>query len=646
MIKSSTLRRLTLILVDVCCFVAVFITSTIVSEKFSSTSVPIENPAFSYMVIGGIFGGFLLLSRLLLSVYTNVWRYANSKAYLTMVFSDVVGGFISLVVSYALDDYRLYMGVWQSVSIVALFCLATLTLRFGYQQYYRHFNLNLNYLNKIGVAIVGAGQIGTLLADELKYNANSHYRPVCFIDKRADKIGGKIDDIKVYKEDENIISKIKDLPIQEIFIALPNVDSTTAKKLLDFYSKTGCKVKLYDFPINQTEGEENSKRVLRPINIEDLLFRDALKITDSGMKAFYEGKTVLVTGGGGSIGSELCRQVAKRKPAKLIILDIYENNAYDIQQELLRKYKDKLELYVEIASVRDPARIEAVFSHYKPDIVFHAAAHKHVPLMEHSGCEAIKNNVFGTYNVANAAEKFGVAKFILISTDKAVNPTNIMGATKRLCEMVVQCRTNSCTSFSCVRFGNVLGSNGSVIPLFKSQIEKGGPVTITDKRIIRYFMTIPEAAQLVMEAGFLADRGELFVLDMGKPIKIVDLAENMIKLSGFRPYKDIDIVEVGLRPGEKLYEELLIKTETLDKTENNLIFIERDQPLSRAEVDKKLTALKRVIDATKGEISSDKIKKAMKKAVPTYQDPDEVNCKAEESEEMHNVKDVSETVNV
>ncbi len=646
MIKSSILRRLTLIFIDIFCFAVVFTASSVVSQKFSSTSVEIVNPTFSYLIIAGIFGGSLLVSRLLLSVYTNVWRYANSKAYITMVFSDVVGGIVALVISYALDDYRLYMGVWQSVSIVALFCLSTLTLRFGYQQYYRHFNLNLNYLNKIGVAIVGAGQVGTLLAEELKYNANSHYRPVCFIDKRADKIGGKISDIKVYKEDENIISKIKDLPIQEIFIALPNIDNATAAKLLDFYSKTGCKVKLYDFPINQTEEEENSKRVLRPINIEDLLFRDALKITDNGMKAFYEGKTVLVTGGGGSIGSELCRQVAKRKPSRLIILDIYENNAYDIQQELLRKYKDRLELHVEIASVRDPARIDAIFAHYKPEIVFHAAAHKHVPLMEHSGCEAIKNNVFGTYNVANAAEKHGVSKFILISTDKAVNPTNIMGATKRLCEMVVQCRTGSCTSFSCVRFGNVLGSNGSVIPLFKSQIEKGGPITITDKRIIRYFMTIPEAAQLVMEAGYLANRGELFVLDMGKPIKIVDLAENMIKLSGFRPYEDIDIVEVGLRPGEKLYEELLIKTETLDKTENNLIFIERDQPLSRAEVDKKLNALKRVIETTKGEVSSDKIKKAMKKVIPTYHDPDEVNCKAEESEEMNNTKDVSETVSV
>ncbi len=645
MIKSSFLRRLTLVAVDMLCFVAVFFTSFVITEYFSSTSVKLKITT-DYVITAIVFGGVLFLSRILLSVYTNVWRYANSKAYLTMVFSDVVGGTVAMVVSYALDEYSLYMGVWQSACIVALFCLATLTLRFGYQQFYRHFNLNLDYLNKIGVAIVGAGQVGTLLAEELKYNSTSHYRPICFIDKRADKIGGKIADIRVYKEDDSIIAKIKDLPVQEIFIALPNIDGDTAKKLLDFYSQTGCKVKLYDFPINQIDDEENSKRVVRPFNIEDLLFRNALKITDRGMNSFYRGKTVLVTGGGGSIGSEICRQIARRHPKKLIILDIYENNAYDIQQELTRRYKENLDLEVEIASVRETERLEAIFNHYRPQIVFHAAAHKHVPLMEHSSCEAIKNNVFGTYNVANVSEKYGVEKFILISTDKAVNPTNIMGATKRLCEMVVQCRADSDTSFSCVRFGNVLGSNGSVIPLFKDQIEKGGPITITDKRIIRYFMTIPEAAQLVMEAGYMADRGELFVLDMGQPIKILDLAENMIKLSGYRPYKDIDIVEVGLRPGEKLYEELLIKTEALDKTENNLIFIERDRAISRKEVEDKLKVLRNVLADAKTEIDSCKVKRAMKEVVPTYHDPEEVNCNADQSEEMKNSKDLSDTVNV
>ena len=645
MIKSSLFRRATLVFIDLFCFVAVFSAFALITEFFSTSSVKLYS-ATNYFLTGAIFGGVLFLCRFITSVYTNVWRYANSKAYLTMVFSDAVGGTAALFITHALDDYSLYMGLWQSLSVVAIFCLTTLTLRFAYQQFYRHFNLNLDYLNKIGVAIVGAGQIGTLLAEELKYNSNSHYRPICFIDKRADKIGGKISDIKIYKEDENIISKIKDLPIQEIFIALPNIDGKTASELLDFYSQTGCKVKLYDFPINQNEEEDQSKRVVRNFKIEDLLFRNALKISDSGMDDYYRGKTVLVTGGGGSIGSEICRQIAKRMPKKLIILDIYENNAYDIQQELLRRYKDRLDLAVEIASVREADRIDAIIDYYRPQIIFHAAAHKHVPLMEHSGCEAIKNNVFGTYNVANAAEKFGVEKFILISTDKAVNPTNIMGASKRLCEMVVQCRTDSDTSFSCVRFGNVLGSNGSVIPLFRDQIEKGGPITVTDKRIIRYFMTIPEAAQLVMEAGFMADTGELFVLDMGKPVKILDLAESMIKLSGYVPYKDIDIVEVGLRPGEKLYEELLIKTEDLDKTDNNLIFIERDHPFSRKEVEDKLVILKNAVADSKTVVNSCKIKNAMKAVVPTYHDPEEVNCKAEESQEMNLSKDLSETVNV
>ena len=641
---SSFVRRLALVTVDILCYVIVYVFSFIVTG-FSTTSVKLDGIT-NYFLSAVIMGGTLFVCRFITKVYKNVWRYANSKAYLTIVFSDIVGGVAALIISYLLDAYSLYLGFWQSASVVALFTLFTLTLRFGYQQFYRHFNLNIDYLNKIGVAIVGAGQVGTLLAEELKYNSKSHYRPVCFIDNRADKIGGTIEGVKVYKEDDNIISRIKDLPIQEIFIALPNIDGQTAKHLHDFYSQTGCKVKLYDFPINQSEGEENSKRIVRPFKIEDLLFRNALKIKDPEMNGFYKGKTVLVTGGGGSIGSEICRQIAKRRPRKLIILDIYENNAYDIQQELIRKFGDKLDLAIEIASVRDQERIDAIFDHYRPQVVFHAAAHKHVPLMEHSACEAIKNNVFGTYNVANASEKYGVEKFILISTDKAVNPTNIMGASKRLCEMVALCRSDSDTSFSCVRFGNVLGSNGSVIPLFRRQIEKGGPITITDKRIIRYFMTIPEAAQLVMEAGFMAERGELFVLDMGQPIKILDLAENMIKLSGYRPYEDIDIVEVGMRPGEKLYEELLIKTETLDKTANNLIFIERDRAITRKEVDEKLTVLKNVLADSKNVVDPERIKRVMKEVVPTYVDPDVVNEKADQSDEMRNTKEVSETVTV
>ncbi|MBR6051257.1 MAG: polysaccharide biosynthesis protein, partial [Clostridia bacterium] len=385
------------------------------------------------------------------------------------------------------------------------------------------------------------------------------------------------------------------------------------------------------------------KRVVRDFGIEDLLFRKEHDIEDAATVDYYNNKTVLVTGGGGSIGSELCRQIAKCGPKKLIILDIYENNAYDIQQELIRKYGNDLDLSVEIASVRDRQRLDSIFNTYRPDVVFHAAAHKHVPLMECSACEAIKNNVVGTYNTADMAEKYGAAKFIMISTDKAVNPTNIMGASKRICEMIVQCRKNSPTSFAAVRFGNVLGSNGSVIPLFKKQIAAGGPVTITDKRIIRYFMTITEASQLVMQAGAMAKSGELFVLDMGKPVKIYDLAVNMIKLSGYTPEVDIKIHEIGLRPGEKLYEELLMKSETLDKTSSDMIFIERDTPLSRRDVDKKLDILSKAVELADNEGDMSAVRRAIIEVVPTFRDAATVNKNAEKSDEM---KRSNESVNV
>jgi len=360
----------------------------------------------------------------------------------------------------------------------------------------------------------------------------------------------------------------------------------------------------------------------KKIPADTLLFRDTRMVLSPEAEQYYAGKTILVTGGGGSIGSELCRQIQNCRPEKLIILDIYENNAYEIQQELMRTSRAMQEGYtklcVEIASVRDYNKMKELFLRYRPNVVFHAAAHKHVPLMEHSCSEAVKNNIFGTYNVVKASETAGVQKFILISTDKAVNPTSIMGATKRMCEMLIRSRQNSCTSFAAVRFGNVLDSNGSVIPLFRKQIEAGGPVTITDKRIIRYFMSIPEASQLVMTAGAMAKNGELFVLDMGKPVKILDLAENIIRLYGLKPYEDIDIQEIGLRPGEKLYEELLIHTEEMDRTENELIFIERDTPLPAEDVEKKLEILHHAVDIAQTSGDQEPIRQALMQVVPTY----------------------------
>ncbi|MBR5302471.1 MAG: polysaccharide biosynthesis protein [Clostridia bacterium] len=400
------------------------------------------------------------------------------------------------------------------------------------------------------------------------------------------------------------------------------------RELYDHYKPTGCKLKVYDYPLTQTV--ENGRRSIREFDIEELLFRQPMEFTHERTHAYYRNKTVLISGGGGSIGSELCRQIAKMQPKRLIILDVYENGAYDIQQELRIAYGAVLDVCVEIVSVCDADALDCVFERYRPDIVLHAAAHKHVPLMEHNCCEAVKNNVFGTLNIVSSSERFGVKKFTMISTDKAVNPTNVMGATKRMCEMIVLSRAGSKTNFSATRFGNVLGSNGSVIPLFKRQIAAGGPVTLTDRRIIRYFMTIPEASQLVLESGAMAKDGELYVLDMGRPVRILELAESMIRLSGFEPYRDINIVETGLRPGEKLYEELLIKTEELTKTENSMIFIERDKPLSRQEIDKKLEILRKAVQTQNDE----KVRLAMKRVVDTYQAPEVVNQAAVEAEEM------------
>ena len=577
----------------------------------------------------------LMIGRILCGVYRNVWRYANIETYLTIMVSDFISNMILMLIGRVWFAVNLGIGVHMIVAMAIL--LVTLLSRYCYQLLYAYRSKNadktiegnsINQIYKVEAAIVGAGNVGATLADEFFRNPRSRYVPVCFIDTDPEKIGQTVNGVPIYSEDDSTANLLKRMKVQEVIIALPDLTVERKQRLYERYRRTGCPVKIYDYP-SGTEEKSTAKRTLRDFRIEDLLFRDPIEVENPETKAFYAGKTVLVTGGGGSIGSELCRQIAALQPKKLVILDIYENNAYDVQQELIRKYGDKLNLEVIIASVRDVERLEHIFRDLRPEIVFHAAAHKHVPLMEHSGVEALKNNVLGTYNVAEMSEKYGVEKFLLISTDKAVNPTNVMGASKRLCEMVIQCRENSKTEFTAVRFGNVLGSNGSVIPLFKRQIEAGGPVTLTDKRIIRYFMTIPEAVQLVMVTCAMAHNGELFVLDMGKPVKILDLAENMIRLSGFTPYKDIDIVEIGLRPGEKLYEELLMKTEELDKTSNDMIFIERDKGLPREEVERKLDLVRQAIETEE----QSAVLEVIRKTVPTYHDPAEINGKADQARE-------------
>lgn len=620
-------RKIVLFIFDVICFILIDLFYYI----FALYSHYINAPADGLFIRNSILLAVSVFSaRVIFRVYVNIWRYTNTYANLNLVISDFCGMVLTLLLSAIIGTWE---GIWHIAFVVSLNLIVALTSRFCYRLIYKHINRNESDRLMENVAIVGAGQLGVFLVDDLRLNSRSNYRPVFFIDNDMTKAGSRVSGIPVFHDGDDVAALIKKYSVSEIFIAINNLDSDLATWLYNFYSKTGCQIKIYDTPIREFTGKPK-KRVIRDFQIEDLLFRKPLSLEDCAVKDYYAGKTVLVTGGGGSIGSELCRQVAACAPEKLIILDIYENNAYDIQQELYRDYGENINLAVEIASVRDRNRLDCIFKSYRPDIVFHAAAHKHVPLMEYSGCEAIKNNVIGTYNVADMAEKYETEKFILISTDKAVNPTNIMGASKRLCEMIVQSRVDSKTSFAAVRFGNVLGSNGSVIPLFKQQIADGGPVTITDKRIIRYFMTIPEASQLVMQTGAMAKKGELFVLDMGKPVRIYDLAVNMIKLSGLEPNIDKKIEEVGLRPGEKLYEELLMKTEHLTKTENNMIFIEKDVALSRSAVDEKIKILNDAVAAVEAGAERSYIRYAIANVVPTFHEPNEINCAAESSDEM------------
>lgn len=623
-------RRISLFAIDFSCFVAAYTVAELVAVIFGKGSFS----AGHYFTCLSILAALVFGMRFVTGVYKNIWRYATSRAFLLMVLADVVGGLLAVGVFELINVNRSFLySLCQVFIITASFDIITLFMRFVYQSFFGGFCRVSRDNNKIGVAIVGAGKTGVLLAQELMASRHAHYMPVCFIDVDEAKVGNRILGLPVYSEKE-IISKLKTISVQEIFIARPNITAADAIRLSDFYSATGCKVKIYDFPMNDIGASAHGgKKMIREIKIEDLLFRKTVSVADSETGAFYRGKTVMVTGCG-SIGSELCRQIAACSPKRLIIVDIYENNAYDIQQELILRYGSSLDLVAEIASVRDVCRMETIFAQYRPQIVFHAAAHKHVPLMEHSCCEAVKNNVLGTFNTAELAEKYCAEKFILISTDKAVNPTNVMGATKRLCEMIIQSRSDSKTTFSAVRFGNVLGSNGSVIPLFRSQIEAGGPVTITDKRIIRYFMTIPEASQLVMQTGAIAKRGELFVLNMGEPVKILDLAESLIRLSGFKPYEDIEIKEIGLRPGEKLYEELLIAGEDMIKTDSDRIFIERDKPISREAIAEKLSILRAALDEVRNSSDQTPIISALKKVVPTYHDPEMVNNSAETEREL------------
>lgn len=545
----------------------------------------------------------------IMKLYNTMWSKASIREAFMIFVSCTITTVLSFAASYVLNIilprsfYLLFLIFFYSFEMV---------FRFSYR-ISRILKRKLDSANT-RVMIVGAGDAGATLLNEIKNSEHSDAKVVCFIDDSEFKKGKNLNGVEIVGNRYDISKMVDKYRVDEIYIALPTASGVDKKEIIELSKATNCKIKMLPGIYQLMNGEVSISK-LRDIDIEDLLGREPVKINTDEILGYVENKKVLVTGAGGSIGSELCRQIANHNPKELIMIDIYENNIYDIQLELLHNHED-LKLITLIASVRDYDTIDEIFNKYKPEIVFHAAAHKHVPLMEESPKEAIKNNCMGTLNVAKASDKYNVVKFILISTDKAVNPTSVMGTTKRICEMIVQYfAKKSSTNFAAVRFGNVLGSNGSVVPLFKKQIEEGGPVTVTDPEIIRYFMTIPEAVALVLQAGAYAKGGEIFVLDMGEPVKIVDMARNLIKLSGYEPDVDIMIKFVGLRPGEKLYEELLMDEEGMKSTDNNRIFIGKPINIDYDNFQKELDEL---IDEAKSDEDSNAIKHKLKQLVPTY----------------------------
>ena len=579
-------------------------------------------------------------SLLITGAYSKMWRYFNMKDYLACIYGAIVGIVVSASIVYIIDSsfYPLYSFL-HLIFIILGICI----FRYLFKCTFITLAKPKIYKGK-RTMIIGGGQACKTILKEIHNAQNSPYAedkqvtifdPVCIIDDNRDKIGSEVGGIEVVGTTAEIYRFVKEKKIEQILFAIPSCLDDERKRILDICNDTGIPVKVVPF-IGNLVFDENNKTIIhqiRDIRVEDLLGREPIKFDNADIRNFISGKVCMVTGGGGSIGSELVRQIAKYSPQRVIIVDIYENNAYEIEQELKMEYGDSLSLVTLIASVRDYFRMNQIFVTYKPDVVFHAAAHKHVPLMEVSPMEAIKNNIIGTFNVASLAQYHNVGKFVMISTDKAVNPTNVMGASKRCCEMIVQYlaqQHEGKTEFVTTRFGNVLGSNGSVIPLFKKQIEQGRAVTVTHPDIIRYFMTIPEAVNLVMEAAAIAKGGEIFVLDMGKPVKIVTLAENLIRMYGKEPYKDVKIRFTGLRPGEKIKEELLMNEEGLQKTSNKLIFIGKQIEIDEGSFAFRLNSLRNAALENNEKVAVD----ALHDMVPTFTTPEAFNSKELKKETM------------
>lgn len=610
--KEKSIKALLLMLIDISTIVIAYILSFYIRYGISAMEDRHIKTAIKFMPMIIV---IYIVSLICFKMYNSIWRIAGIDEVLYGAFACGLAGAINFaIMSFVPNRVPRMVTVLSCLFITMVVLMVRLSYRFTRRVLILTNGLTASYGKN--VLIIGAGVAGRMLISEIRSDKDEEYNIVGLIDDDRNKRKTYLNGIKVLGNRQKIKEVVKKYDVDYIFIAIPSATNLAKKEIIDICKETKVKVKIIPGVYELLEGKASLKQ-MREVDLKDLLGRDEVKLDKEEINKYIKGKTVLVTGGGGSIGSELCRQIAKFNPKKLVILDIYENNAYDLQNELNRRFKD-LSKDVVIASVRDRSRLEEIFKEYNPEIIFHAAAHKHVPLMEFSPNEAIKNNVVGTLNIAECAHKFGAEKFVLISTDKAVNPTNVMGATKRMCEMIVQAYdSQSKTEFVAVRFGNVLGSNGSVIPLFKKQIAEGGPVTLTHKNITRYFMLIPEAAQLVLQAGAFAEGGEIFVLDMGKSVKIYDLAENLIKLSGYEPHKDIKIEVTGLRPGEKLYEELLMDEEGLTKTRHEKIFIGKPGEFKLSEVKRDVAKL---LNAS---ISGDKqrIKDMLKEVVPTYKEP-------------------------
>ncbi len=621
--KLGKYRNIMLVLMDIFCIAfayylgVVLITDTVFKLK------PYYTERLSKTIIVSVIVYQLVFH--ITKRYKNIIKYEDGKDYFMYFILCMVS---SIIISIVRKVFHIFM--LERTKLILLAGIFISLMMISYRVVIKYIlvndiinkNKNINKEEKKKLLIIGAGNAAHEIIKTIHTRMSATYNIIGIIDDNKKRLNYNVSGVKIIGNRNDIVRICKENKVDLIFFSIANIDNENKKQILNICQQTKAKVRILP---GMKEIIKNKKLFenLRDVEIEDILGRDPIKLDNNNIESLIKNKTILVTGGGGSIGSELCRQIIKYKPEKLIMLDIYENSLYNIEIELKTKYP-KAKIEAVIASIRDKKRLEEIFEKYRPYLVFHAAAHKHVPLMEHSPLEAIKNNIFGTYNVVNICDKYEVKKFILISTDKAVNPTNIMGATKRMCEMIVQAKNKiSKTEFVAVRFGNVLGSNGSVVPLFKKQILEGGPVTVTHKEITRFFMTIPEAVELILQAITYANGGEIFVLDMGEPVKIYDLAVSLIKLSGYIPNEDIEIKITGLRPGEKLYEELLMGEEGLQKTSHDKIFVAEPMDITIDNITEKLEKLDKLLN--KENANKEDAKKTMKEIIPTYNEPEKIN---------------------